>query len=349
MRYVGGQAVQAELLIRNSQQDLELGTKLLPIDPPLPKLVRWVERVPVLRTLVRQPFYVWSLWKGVKDVEIVHIFSASYWSFLIAPVPALLIARWRGKKALIHYHSGEARDHLQRFRTARPLLGKADMLVVPSGYLGDVFREFGLEARVVPNIIDHTQFSFRVRRPFCPNLVCTRGFHPYYCVDVVVKAFQEVQRIYPEATLDLVGGGPEERAIRDLVRELKLSNVKFSGVASRQEIGRYYDRADIFVNASQLDNMPVSVLEAFASGTPVVTTSPEGMDYLVDHERTGLLSAPGDPDALAKNVVRVVRDQELAHQLAGNAYEESRRYCWAAVRQSWLDIYRSLVRTRGEA
>lgn len=342
MRYVGGQSVQAELLIRNSAQDPELSTKLLPIDPALPALVSWVERVPGLRTLVRQPFYLWSLWKGLQDVDIAHIFSASYWSFLIAPVPAMFIARMRGKKALIHYHSGEARDHFEKFSTTRPLLAKADMLVVPSGYLREVFREFGLEAKVVPNIIDPAQFSFRLRRPLRPKLVCTRGFHPYYCVDIVVQAFAEVQRAHPEATLDLVGGGPEEAEIRKLVSELKLSNVTFSGVVSREQIGQYYDRADIFINASRLDNMPVSVLEAFASGTPVVTTSPEGMDYLVDHERTGLLSKPGDPHLLANHVVRILEDQRLAASLANNAYEESQRYGWSAVRKEWLELYRSL-------
>ena len=163
-------------------------------------------------------------------------------------------------------------------------------------------------------------------------------------VDRVVQAFAEVQRAYPEATLDLVGGGSEQAEISKLVRELKLSNVTFSGVVSRQEIGRYYDRADIFINASELDNMPVSVLEGFASGTPVVTTSPEGMDYIVDHERTGLLSKPGDAHLLAKNVLRILEDQQLAATLANNAYQESQRYCWSAVRNQWLELYRSFPR-----
>jgi glycosyltransferase involved in cell wall biosynthesis len=346
-RYVGGQSVQAELLIRNSEQDRDLRTKLLPIDPPLPRFISWVERIPGVRTVFRQPFYLWSLWRGLKDVDVAHIFSASYWSFWIAPVPAMFMARLRGKKTLIHYHSGEARDHLQRFPLARPLLAKADMIVVPSGYLRDVFREFGLHAQVVPNIIDLGQFSFRLRQPFRPRLVCTRGFHPYYCVDVVVKAFAEVQRSYPDSTLDLVGGGPTEPEIRELVRALGLSNVEFSGVISRQQIGGHYDRADIFINASQLDNMPVSVLEAFLSGTPVITTSPEGMDYIVDQGRTGLLSPPGDAHALAMNVLRVLEDQELANHLAYNAHQESERYCWTAVREQWLRLYGSLLFSSG--
>src|SRR5437899_4357409 len=95
------------------------------------------------------------------------------------------LACLRGKKTLINYRSGEARDHLRRFRTARPVLAGASGLVVPSRYLVDVFREFGLEASMVPNIVDLTQFSFRERNPVRPHLVCTRGFHPYYCLDVV--------------------------------------------------------------------------------------------------------------------------------------------------------------------
>ena len=167
-------------------------------------------------------------------------------------------------------------------------------IVVPSGYLVDVFHAFGLPASTVPNIVDLAQFRYRARSPLRPHLICTRGFSTYYSVDVVVQAFAEVKKEYPEAKLDLVGGGPLEGDIRKLVADLKLTGVNFAGVASRQDIGKYYDQADIFINASWLDNMPLSVIEAFASGTPVVSTAPECMPYLVQHERTGMLSPVGD-------------------------------------------------------
>jgi glycosyltransferase involved in cell wall biosynthesis len=344
LRYVGGQSVQADLLLRNWLDDREVEARLIPIDPPFPRALKFIERIPVLRTLVREVMYVRDLWRGLKDVDVVHIFSASYWSFLIAPMPAWLIARLRKKKVLIHYHSGEARDHLRRFRTARPLLRRADRLVVPSGYLVEVFREFGLNAQVVPNMVDISQFYYRPRVPLRPHLVCTRGFHPYYCIDVVVRAFAEVQKTFPDARLQLVGKGPLEAEIRDLVHELNLKGIEFTGVASRQDIGQFYERADIFINGSRLDNMPVSVLEAFAAGTPVVTTAPEGMRFLVEHERTGLLSEPGDAKALAENVIRLLRDPKLAGQLASNAHEQLSKYSWSAVREQWLDVYQSLVR-----
>ena len=342
LRYVGGQSVQADLLLQNWRNDPEVHAELISIDPPLPRGLKWAERIPGLRTLLREPLYAYHLWRGLKNADIVHIFSASYWSFFIAPVPAWMVARLRKKKIILHYHSGEARDHLRRFPTTAPILGRMDRLVVPSMYLVDVFSEFGLHPDVVPNITDLSQFRFRARGPLRPHLICSRGFHPYYRVDLVIRAFAEVQKVFPHARLDLAGTGPTESEIRDLVRQLQISGVRFLGVVSRAEIGRVYDEADIFVNASSLDNMPVSVLEAFAAGTPVVSTAPEGMNYLVENERTGLLSPPGDVAKLAENILRVLTDEQLSSRLSANAYEESGRYQWAAAREQWLKLYRAV-------
>ncbi|MGH9703830.1 MAG: glycosyltransferase family 4 protein, partial [Candidatus Acidiferrales bacterium] len=138
------------------------------------------------------------------------------------------------------------------------------------------------------------------------------------------------------------GNGPQKDQITQLVANLGLSRVEFPGVVSRKMIGDFYHRNDIFINASWLDNMPVSILEAFASGLPVVTTAPEGIRYIVEHERTGLLCDPGDWRALAENVTRLLRDPALAECLARNASEESERYRWQAVRSQWIEVYRSL-------
>jgi glycosyltransferase involved in cell wall biosynthesis len=342
LRWVGGQAVQADLLMRHWRNDRDVEAQFIPLDPSFPAALAWAARVPGMRTLIREPLYLLSLWRGLKDVDVAHIFSASYWSFLLAPAPAWLIAKALGKKTVINYRSGEARDHLRRSTIARNILRNTDLLVVPSQYLVDVFHEFGLTARAVPNIVDLSQFSFRLRKPLRPHLVCTRGFHSYYGIDVVVRAFAEVRREFPDAKLDLVGGGPTENQIRSQAREMNLAGINFAGIASRQNIGSCYDQADIFINASRLDNMPVSILEAFAAGTPVVTTAPESMRYLVEHEQTGLLSAVDDAHDLANNVIRLLREPELAAGLALNAYRESERYRWEAVREQWLRVYRGL-------
>lgn len=346
LRYVGGQSVQADLLLHNLKIDPEIDARLIAVDPPFPYGLRWADRVPFLRTIIREPLYLFSLWSRLQDVDVAHIFSASYSSFLLAPLPAWWMARSLGKKTLINYHSGECRDHLQKSGIACHVLKETDRIVVPSGYLVDVLREFELQAQVVPNVLDLSQFRFRLRTPLRPHLVCTRGFHPYYGIDVLVRAFVQVQKCYPEARLDLVGGGAQEEEIRELVQRLNLCGVQFLGVSPHQEIAQFYERGDIFVNASNLDNMPLSVLEAFASGTPVVTTAPESMRYLVEHERTGLLSEPGDSSALAQNILRVLKDSQLAARLAENAFAESARYSWDSVRDRWLSVYTGLMPCR---
>jgi asparagine synthase (glutamine-hydrolysing) len=344
LRKVGGQSVQASLLLREWQNDASVEARFMPIDPEFPAPIRWMERVPFLRTLVRAPIYAVRLWKEMGDVDVAHIFSASYWSFWLAPAPAWAVARLRGKKTIVNYHSGEARDHLSNSTLARALMRRMGRKVVPSAYLQDVFREFGMKAEVIPNIVDVEQIRYRERTEVRPILICTRGCEPYYAVDDVVRAFGLVQAAYPTAQLILVGGGSLEAEVRQLVRELQLQGVEFTGRVSREQIGACYDRADIFINASTVDNMPLSVLEAFEAAISVVSTAPDGIRYLVEHERTGLLSPPRDWRQLGENVLRLLRDPALARTLAGNARQQARGYRWEAVRQQWLHLYRAAVR-----
>jgi glycosyltransferase involved in cell wall biosynthesis len=342
-RWIGGQGVQAGLLLRHWQNDPAIGVRFIPIDPEMPAPLGWIRHIPALRTLVRTPFYLLALWRGTRGADIVHIFSASYWSFLLAPLPAWLTARLRRKKTIIHYHSGEARDHLRRSGIARHVLRACDRIVVPSQYLADVFAEFDLRTEMVPNIVDLAQFSHRVREALRPRLVCTRGFHRYYSVDLVVRAFAVVKKQYPDARLCLVGQGPLRPEIEELVNRLALSDVEFTGPIPHASIASYYDQNDIFINASWLDNMPVSILEAFAAGTPVVTTAPESIRYLVEHEETGLLCEPADWQSLATNVIRLLSEPGLGLRLASNANKISQSYRWPIVREQWLGIYGSLA------
>jgi asparagine synthase (glutamine-hydrolysing) len=344
LQKVGGQAVQANLLLRNWRDDPAVEVKFVPIDPEFPLWVRWMQRVPLVRTVARAPLYWARLWREMGEVDVAHIFSASYWSFWLATVPAWTMARLRGKKTIVNYHSGEAEDHLSRSGLARAMLHRMGRKVVPSAYLRDVFREFDIKAEVIPNLVDDEQIRYRERSKVRPVLICTRSCERYYAVDDVVRAFGLVQEAHPQGQLILVGGGSGEAAVRELVGELRLNSVEFAGRVSREQIGDFYNRSDIFVNASILDNMPMSILEAFAAGIPVVSTAPDGIRYLVEHERTGLLSPPRDWRQLGENVIRLLRDSGLARTIAGNARQQVRDYRWETVREQWLEIYRAAAR-----
>ena len=342
-QWLGGQEVQADLLVRRWSDDpADVRVAFVAHNPAPPRALQWTERVPAVRSVVRLPTRLFALWSAVRQSHIVHIFSASHSSFLLATLPAWLVARLLRKRTLIHYHSGDGHEHLRRSRLARIVLRRSDAVVVPSRYLGDAFAGFAVPTEIIANAVDVAHLRYRPRPVVRPRLLCTRNFEPRYAVDLVVRAFAEIKKDFPSAHLLLVGKGPTEAGIRALVRHADLDAVEFCGAVPRDRIGEILDRADIFVNASRIDNMPVSILEAFAAGLPVVSATSGGIPYVVDHERTGLLSDVGDFGALAGNVRRLLADQALATRLAENAHEESARYAWPSIRGEWIRLYRAL-------
>src|SRR6187399_3269658 len=146
MGILGGQAVQASRLLRSWRDDPDVNAWLVPINPLPPAPFRWTVRVKYLRTVATQLVYWPLLLKELRKADVVHVFSASYFSFLLAPLPAVLIARLLGKPVVMNYRSGEAPDHLRRSAVARATLGRVDRNAVPSRFLQEVFAGFGIQA-----------------------------------------------------------------------------------------------------------------------------------------------------------------------------------------------------------
>ena len=107
-------------------------------------------------------------------------------------------------------------------------------------------------------------------------------------MDLILRAFAKVRTAVPDATLVVAGYGSEELALRRLAAELGIADaVRFAGRVEPSNVPAFFDAADIFLNASVLDNQPVSILEAFAAGTPVITTGAGDIPTMVSHGETG--------------------------------------------------------------
>lgn len=344
LRILGGQAVQANYLIEHLSQEPSFQVSFLPHNPRLPGPLRILQKIKYVRTIVTSLVYCIALVLRIPKHDVIHIFSASYFSFLLAPTPAILIAKLFGKKTILNYHSGEAEDHLRCWpRTAIPMIRLADELVVPSRYLVEVFGKFGLRAHAIANIVDLEGFKFKERRPLLPRFFSNRNLYPLYNVACILRAFKTIQEKYLQATLKIAGDGRQRLYLEDLARKLKLRNVDFLGLVAPEKMGKLYEEAHIFLNGSNIDNLPGSILESFASGMPVVTTSAGGIPYIVAHEKTGLLVPRNDAKAMAASAVRLLESQEVASTIAHNAHEECQAYTWTAVRERWMELYRRLA------
>jgi glycosyltransferase involved in cell wall biosynthesis len=339
-RILGGHSVQARQLLDAWRADGSVDAWIVPIDPVPPAPIDRLLRIKYVRTIATQLWYWPLLLRELRRADVVHAFAASYSSFLLAPLPAVLVARLLGKPVVLNYHSGEAPDHLRRSAVARFVLRRlVDANVVQSAFLRDVFRSFEIDANVVPNIVDLQQFTYRVRDPLRPRLLCTRNFEPIYNLSCVLRAFAKIQAYYPAATLTLVGSGSQDAMLRDEAAALRLENVTFAGRIAPSEVHASYADADIYVQAPRIDNMPLSLLEAFASGLPVVSTDVGGVPSMLRHGVDGLLVADDDAGGLADQVVNLLTQPAVARRLAESAYRTLAAYQWPVVRDGWLQAY----------
>ncbi|HZI86750.1 MAG TPA: glycosyltransferase family 4 protein [Pyrinomonadaceae bacterium] len=340
MDIVGGQAVQAVRLIDHLKEETAVEVEFLPVNPRLPSVLRKLQAIKYVRTITTSSLYWLKLLTTVPDFDVIHIFSASYFSFLLAPVPAVIVSRLFGKKIILNYHSGEAEDHLQRWpRTSIPLLKCSDEIVVPSTYLVRIFSKFGLPAKVIFNVIDFERFTFRQREILRPVFFSNRNFEAHYGVDVVLRAFAVIQKRFREASLKVAGNGPCRDTLHKLAADLGLRNVAFLGTVAHEQMPALYNEADCFLNGSRIDNQPLSILEAFASGLPVVTTNAGGIPDMVTDGVTGMVVEMDVHEAVAKAAIDLIEHPEIAARLVTEARKECRRYTWEAVRTQWLDVY----------
>jgi hypothetical protein len=146
---LGGQAIQADRLLRAWKGDSDIRAWLVPVNPRLRGALGRLAGIKYLRTVLTQQSYWPLLIRELRHADVVHIFSASYWSFLLAPLPAVVVARVLGKPIVMNYRSGEAPDHLRRSALSRAVLRAVDRNVVPSRFLQSVFAGFGIDSLVI--------------------------------------------------------------------------------------------------------------------------------------------------------------------------------------------------------
>lgn len=342
---IGGHFVQVQALEDALTAD-GYAVRVLPINPRPPAPLAWVRRIPGVRTAVTQALY-WPSLAQLRHADVVHVFAASYWSFLLAPVPAIVMAERLGKPIVLHYHSGEADDHLEHWGLAvHPWLRRVNEIVVPSRYLETVFQHHGYRARVIPNIVDLGRFAYRERPTLGPRLLSNRNLEPHYRVDVTLRAFARLRARLPEATLTVAGGGSQAPALRRLADTLGPRGITFVGPVPPADMPALMAGADIFVNASVIDNQPVSILEAFAAGLPVVSTAAGDIAGMLAHGAYGSLVPPDDPDALCAAVTAVLDAPDDALARAREAHAQVQRHTWPAVGPAWRSLYGTLSAPR---
>lgn len=334
----GGMANQTRQLAR-LLQEAGFGVELVQVNAPYAP--PWIGRVRGVRAMFRFIPYLVKLWRAAGRVDLFHVMANSGWAWHLFAAPAVWIAAWRHTPVIVNYRGGEAPAFFARqFRWVRPTLERTALVLVPSGFLEQVFRRWGVDARVVPNIVDLGRFCPAGRPAPPPHVIVTRNLEDLYDIPTAIRAFAQIRAAFPEARMTVAGSGPRRERLEALCRELGLAHaVSFTGRLDNEQIAALYRQAHLMLNPSLADNLPISILEAMASGVPIVTTNVGGIPYLVRDGVTALMVAPGDHQAMAAAALRLLGDGELADRFCSSALAEVEQYAWSRVRPRLIEAY----------
>jgi glycosyltransferase involved in cell wall biosynthesis len=216
------------------------------------------------------------------------------------------------------------------------------VVTAPTPYLRDALADHA-EIVVVPNAVDIPAYPFRHRVNVRPSLVWVRAFHEVYNPVLAVEVVARLAANHPAITLTMIGadkGDGSLQAVEVRARELGVAErVRVIPGVAKTEVPRYLAEADVFLNTTNVDNAPVSVVEAMACGLCVVTTSAGGIPQLVRHDEEALLVAPGDAPAMSAAVARILVDDKLAGRLSERARERAAACDWSHVLDRWASIF----------
>jgi len=214
--------------------------------------------------------------------------------------------------------TAEYEFHRLRLKTAKELFKRVDEFIAPSEYMANNLRKIGFEnIQVHPNPIEisrwgHDGQKVKGTRKKENLILCVGKFLRLKGFDVAIKAMPMVLKKLPEAKLYFVGAGKEGVELKRIAKEIGCQNsIKFIGWVANEDLSEYYRRAKVVVVSSVFpENCSMVMLEALASGTPVVTTRLGGNPEVIRDRSMGALVEPNDPEALAEAMVSYLQSDE---------------------------------------
>jgi glycosyltransferase involved in cell wall biosynthesis len=270
----------------------------------------------------------------------VDVYSgpAFFWAEAVCKVLSLA-----GKPFVLTLHGGNLPVFSKNWpRRVRKLLDSAAAVTTPSSYLLEQMQDYCTNLHLVNNPLDLNHYGFQRGKKNKSHLIWLRAFHEIYNPSLAPKVIALLIDEFPQIHLTMIGpdkGDGSLQQTQKIAGELKIEDrLTLTGGIPKSEVPAHLHQGDIFINTTNVDNTPVSILEAMACGLPIVSTDVGGIPYLLQHGHDALLVPANDPEAMAGAVRRVLVDGALAEQLSQNAREKAKQFDWPAIFSSWESL-----------
>jgi glycosyltransferase involved in cell wall biosynthesis len=289
-----------------------------------------------------------TVWRKRSSYAVAQIDVFSGPAFLWAEIVCYVLRRL-GKPYVLTLHGG----NLPLFARSRPrrvrnLLVSARVVTAPSRFLQQQMMPYKDDLYLLPNPLDLSGYEFRWRERPEARLIWLRAFDAIYNPTLAVRVLALLAPEFPDARLIMVGpdkGGGSMAATRELAEQLGIGErLELPGGIPKTQVPEWLNRGDIFFNTTNIDNTPISVMEAMACGLCIVSTDVGGMPYLLEQGHDALLVPPDDADAMTTALRRILTEAELAGQLSRNARRKAETFDWGIVLPQWEELLEKVAK-----
>ncbi len=278
------------------------------------------------------------------------------WSALPAGAVALLLRILTGLRYIVRVGGPDIPGFERRYRMIYPLLSPfiraiwygSEKVIAKSHGEVEMIRRINRNANcaVINNGVDVSLFKPRDRRD--PNetlrLVCVGRLIERKGQRYLIESVKSLIEEGIDVNVDLIGTGDARESYESQVKALRLTDhVKFLGYVPREEISRYYTAAHIFVLPSYNEGMSVAMLEAMASGLPVVVTPTAGTAELVDAGVNGLFFQWGDVTQLTRHIRQLEQDRSLISRMGAASRAKAEHYSWEQAASQYQEMFRAII------
>ena len=211
--------------------------------------------------------------------------------------------------------------------------------ITPSGYLKYEFEKEGFKTILIPNVIPIANYTFKERKKIAPKLLYVRAFAKIYNPTMAIEVLKELKKTYPTAILCMIG--PDKDGTLDDVLQLintyeLQDSIEITGVLSKEEWHKKSEDFDVFINTTNVDNTPISVIESMALGLTIVSTNVGGLPYLIENNRDGVLVDKNNSSAMTNKIIEIISENNSS--LAKKARIKAEFFDCNNVKNKWVEI-----------
>lgn len=278
-----------------------------------------------------------------KKYDVIHVQSHSYLN-IVSVIETLFWSKVLKKKLIVMYYGGGAKEFFSVFPwLIKSIFRNVDEVVVAGKYVQSAFLKLNIKTTIIPHVLEIDKWPNRIRKNIQYNFLWVRHFTSEYNPIMLLQVFKQLKEKYRQLDLKIVGTGPLQEKMENYILENSLNDIELLGRVSDSELKTLFNLSDLFINTTNVDNQPVSVIEAMTCGVPVVSTNVGGIPDIITHKENGLLSNPGDVDAMVENIQLLLENSELASKLSksGREFVEN-TFSSEIIFQQWEKVYDTL-------